>query len=93
MNRRNFLTSMAAAIGGMTLDPEKLLWVPGRKLISIPKIRVAEIDGMRVRFTRQYFSRPEPHFVNRFDVLWDFEQRTDGRWQGVTPQLACTVTS
>ena len=33
MNRRSFLAAALAA----TLDPEKLLWVPGRKLISIPK--------------------------------------------------------
>ena len=33
MNRRSFFTSLIATA---TLDPEKLLWVPGRKLISIP---------------------------------------------------------
>jgi hypothetical protein len=35
MNRRGFL---AALIGGATLDPERLLWRPGAKLISIPKV-------------------------------------------------------
>jgi len=33
MNRRSFLGSLAAA---MVLDPEKLLWVPGRKAFSLP---------------------------------------------------------
>lgn len=33
MNRRGFLTMLA----GATLDPERLLWTPGRKLISIPR--------------------------------------------------------
>ncbi len=33
LNRRGFLAAIAAAV---TLDPEKLLWVPGKKLISIP---------------------------------------------------------
>lgn len=37
LNRRGFFGALAAAIAGSTLDPEKLLWVPGRKLISIPK--------------------------------------------------------
>lgn len=37
MNRRNFLGMLAASVGGMTLDPERLLWRPGAKLISIPK--------------------------------------------------------
>lgn len=36
MNRRAFLASLASVAGALTLDPEKLLWVPGRKLISIP---------------------------------------------------------
>lgn len=37
MNRRAFLASVAAAL---TLDPERLLWVPGKKLISVPAPRV-----------------------------------------------------
>jgi hypothetical protein len=32
MNRRGFLAMFAGAV----LDPERLLWVPGKKLISIP---------------------------------------------------------
>lgn len=34
VNRRGFLASLLAAT---TVDPERLLWVPGRKTISIPK--------------------------------------------------------
>lgn len=34
LNRRNLLTALMAAT---TLDPEKLLYVPGKKLISIPR--------------------------------------------------------
>ncbi len=34
MNRRGFL---AALIAGTAFDPERLLWVPGKKLISIPR--------------------------------------------------------
>jgi hypothetical protein len=34
MNRRAFFTTLAA---GLVYDPERLLSVPGRKLISIPK--------------------------------------------------------
>lgn len=33
MNRRGFL---AALLGTAVLDPERLLWVPGKRLISIP---------------------------------------------------------
>ena len=37
MNRRGFLSSLAAAAGIVALDPERALWLPGKKLISIPK--------------------------------------------------------
>lgn len=33
MNRRPFLAGITAAVGGLVLDPERLLWVPGRKSI------------------------------------------------------------
>jgi hypothetical protein len=33
MNRRGFL---GALLGAFVADPEELLWVPGKKLISIP---------------------------------------------------------
>jgi hypothetical protein len=34
MNRRGFITTLLA---GAVLDPERLLWTPGKKLISIPQ--------------------------------------------------------
>lgn len=37
MNRRSFIAQMIAAGLVATIDPERLLWEPGRKLISIPK--------------------------------------------------------
>lgn len=40
MNRRGFLGALGAAIAGATLDPERELWVPGKKLISIPRVHV-----------------------------------------------------
>lgn len=40
MNRRNFLASLLATA---VLDPERLLWVPGAKTISIPAPRVIEV--------------------------------------------------
>lgn len=36
MNRRNLFGALAALAATAALDPERLLWVPGRKLISIP---------------------------------------------------------
>jgi hypothetical protein len=36
MNRRGFFGAIAGIVAGATLDPERLLWRPGAKLISIP---------------------------------------------------------
>ena len=30
LHRRGFLTALSAALAGSVLDPERLLWVPGR---------------------------------------------------------------
>lgn len=42
MNRRGFLSTLIGSAGAMVLDPEKLLWRPGAKLISIPAPRTVE---------------------------------------------------
>jgi hypothetical protein len=36
MERRGFLTTLAAFAATAVIDPDRLLWVPGKKLISIP---------------------------------------------------------
>ena len=36
MNRRGFMSAFTGLAAGMALDPERLLWVPGAKTISIP---------------------------------------------------------
>lgn len=36
LNRRGFIAALAAFASGTVLDPERLLWVPGAKTISIP---------------------------------------------------------
>jgi len=35
-DRRSFITALAAAVPGLILDPERLLWVPGQKTFFIP---------------------------------------------------------
>lgn len=50
MNRRSFLSVLAATL---VADPERALWVPGKKLISIPKPTIVrEIDFEE--FCRRY---------------------------------------
>lgn len=43
MNRRGFLSFLGAAVAGaiLVLDPERLLWKPGAKFISIPSPALA----------------------------------------------------
>jgi hypothetical protein len=38
LNRRGFLASLLGVAAGVAIDPERALWVPGAKLISIPKL-------------------------------------------------------
>jgi hypothetical protein len=44
--RRGFLGALAGAAAALTLDPERLLWRPGAKLISIPAV-APEIVSVR----------------------------------------------
>lgn len=38
--RRGFVGLLAGLAAGAVLDPDRLLWVPGQKTISIPKLVV-----------------------------------------------------
>lgn len=49
------------------LDPERLLWVPGRKLISIPR-PVLRVDLRMLRF----WNPNSASFINRMDLLFGF---------------------
>ncbi len=55
-SRRTFLAALGAAFA---LDPERLLWVPGAKTISVPAPRVIqhaydEETGIRIELVRCY---------------------------------------
>lgn len=45
MNRRGFLSLFGIGAAVAAIDPERLLWTPGRKLISIPAVRVRVIPS------------------------------------------------
>ena len=40
ISRRGFAATLAAALAGAVLDPERLLWVPGQKTIFVPTGKV-----------------------------------------------------
>ena len=44
MNRRGFFSALAAVAATAVLDPERLLWISGARLISIPKPRMGPWD-------------------------------------------------
>jgi hypothetical protein len=41
MNRRSFLSLLGVTAAALAMDPERLLWERGKKLISVPKVRPA----------------------------------------------------
>jgi hypothetical protein len=45
INRRGFLGLLAGVAATAVLDPDRLLWVPGAKTISIPAPRVFTISA------------------------------------------------
>lgn len=55
MNRRSFFlkTLLSAVAAGATLDPERLLWRPGQRLISIPRPRLLWKQGFNDVWWRQ----------------------------------------
>jgi len=76
MNRRGFLTALAGAIASFELDPERLLWRRGAKLISIP---IPMPTHLSVRWIRA-FDTVEDEYVSRYDVLygWGKELQQSG---------------
>lgn len=68
IGRRGFLGMLAAAVAGATLDPEKLLWQSGRKLISIPKPVLAP-PGICIRVIRSFDPKTD-RFMMRMDACY-----------------------
>ncbi len=63
IGRRGFLGIIAAAITGATVDPERLLWVPGKKLISIPKPVVVSRTALDIINTALRMSGVAPNRI------------------------------
>lgn len=59
-SRRGFLSALLGLSAGAALDPERLLWVPGAKLISISAVKP-------ISFYSVYFQRELRHLLqNQF---------------------------
>lgn len=78
MNRRGFLSLLGLAAASAAVDPEKLLWTPG-KLISIPKVGHLGPQYVKTRLIR-FYDPVNDIFVSRMDVLygpWRFPHGLD----------------
>lgn len=58
IGRRGFLGSIAGLLAASTLDPERALWVPGAKTISIP-----EATTVNTRLLAEYFINSDSYLV------------------------------
>lgn len=77
MTRRSFFGMLAAGLAA-AVDPERLLWVPGRKLISIPKSRSQFVDPrvISVEFLRLFkINMERAAAINR-----EFDREFAGQW-------------
>jgi hypothetical protein len=84
MNRRRFIASSLAAVTGLTLDPERLLWVPGAKTIFIPRtelilspgtilpVHAATVDAMNREWDATlYYGAGSPEHIRAFEATVD----------------------
>jgi hypothetical protein len=83
-NRRWFLKAIAATL---VLDPEKLLWQPGKKLISIPSVVDNEadlskaLDEFRIAYLRPAMIEIGREMNDNLDLI-------TSRWNHFTPLSA-----
>jgi hypothetical protein len=64
MNRRAFFASLLGGTAAAAIDPERLLWTPGARLISIPPARVELVSSQLERVTVREF-----HNLKTGDVI------------------------
>lgn len=57
LNRRAFLQLFSAGVAALTLDPERLLWVPGEKTIFLPALEQFSGDTFPAEFITKAIAR------------------------------------
>jgi hypothetical protein len=62
LTRRGFLGSLATFAAGLTLDPERLLWVPGEKTVFLAP-ETGWVDGGKV--TTEWMAREAARLLKR----------------------------
>jgi hypothetical protein len=70
MNRRSFFKASIAALAGLAIDPEELLWVPSRSRIFVPsnliRPNISEIVALEMErmlpYVRTLFERDDTFY-------------------------------
>jgi hypothetical protein len=72
MNRRSFISTLLGTAASAAVDPEKLLWVPGAKTISIPKAALGLKGRYAVVVLRDEIvvGYAGVHEFNKFSGIW-----------------------
>lgn len=87
-NRRGFFGVAGSLMATAVLDPERLLWVPGKTLISIPSERPKAF--LSLRFNHPY--KLGDHF--RFDTdLYEVVEAKQGHYFAVCVRGGCCAVS
>ncbi|MGD0012803.1 MAG: hypothetical protein ABSD56_00025 [Bryobacteraceae bacterium] len=88
MNRRGFFAVLAGVAATAVLDPERLLWVPGKKLISIPRPRLTiAFEGFQKNTREEWAIGPDGRVLGySFDYGDGVLRRIrDSYWIGKSP--------
>lgn len=83
MNRRSFFGSLLGLAASLTVDPEKLIWVPGAKTIFIPpatheplydEITATTLEEIRknIVFNNFFVATPVQRKLRSWERHWDF---------------------
>lgn len=75
-SRRGFLSFLGAAVASATLDPERLLWVPGSKVYSIPAPRIAT-DAETIAAQMAYMRPNLEQLMECSSKLWERISKRD----------------
>lgn len=84
MTRRGFIGAIAATVTVTDLD--RLLWVPGKKLISIPAVVSPWEDGISLRYIKEY-DPIQSLLVSRLNVLYGTNRSNRTQWAEVRQWL------
>ncbi len=88
MNRRLFLASLIGSASAAIIDPDRLLWVPGRKLISIPKplvipanlLNVGDVITISGRFIFNPITREMTAVLQPFRISHKAQSQIETSW-------------